>query len=176
MHLAGGEVLVVELLAREGVAPLGVARAVEDVDRPDAVLDEVQRAVEKPAEVVDETARLVDEHEAVAGVGGGGERDLEELVQPRGAVDGDGLAREVAVTGHGRLQELVELGSHVKMGIYVQLNEKKNEDLRISILCGLASFSSNLLIHQSSDASVRALYPRYSNSRYLFRQLHRSFR
>ncbi len=43
--------------------------------------------IEKPAEVVDEAARLVDEHRAVAGVGGVVARNLEELVQPRGAVD-----------------------------------------------------------------------------------------
>ncbi len=70
--------------------------------------------VEEPAEVVDEAARLVDEHEAVAGVVRIMDGDLEELVQPRGAVDGDGLAREVAVAGLGRLQELVKLGSHIK--------------------------------------------------------------
>jgi len=116
VHLAGGEVLVVELVAGEGVAPLGVAGPVEDVDGPDAVLEEVERAVEEPAEVVDEAARLVDEGEAVAGVGWVVDRDLEELVQPRGAVDGDGLAREIAVANRGRLHELMELGSHVKMG------------------------------------------------------------
>ena len=38
------------------------------MNRPDAVLDEVQRAVEEPAEVVDETVCLVDEHEATAGL------------------------------------------------------------------------------------------------------------
>ncbi|MBN2150979.1 MAG: hypothetical protein JW839_06025, partial [Candidatus Lokiarchaeota archaeon] len=44
VQLAGGEVLLVEPLAREGVAPLGVARPVEDVDRPDAALEQVERA------------------------------------------------------------------------------------------------------------------------------------
>ncbi len=65
--------------------------------------------------MVDEAARLVDEHEAVAGAVRLGERDLEELVQPRGAVDGDGLARERCVADLGGLQELVELGSRVSI-------------------------------------------------------------
>jgi len=115
VHLPGGEVFLVQLFAGEGVAPLRVARPVEDVDRPYLVLDEVERAVEEPAEVVDEAARLVDEHEAVARIRGVVDRDLEELVQPRGAVDGDGLARNVAVANLDRLQELVELGSHNEM-------------------------------------------------------------
>jgi DNA-binding sugar fermentation-stimulating protein len=34
-------------------------------------------------------------------------------VQPRGAVDGDGLAFEIPVSDPGRLQELVEFGSHI---------------------------------------------------------------
>ncbi len=62
--------------------------------------------------MVDELVRLVGEHEAVAGVGGVVGRDLEELVQPRGAVDGDGLALHAPVSDLGRLQELVELGSY----------------------------------------------------------------
>jgi hypothetical protein len=49
--------------------------------------------------------------------------DLEELVQPRGAVDGDGLARQVAVAGLGWLQELVELGSHIPNGRWGYINE-----------------------------------------------------
>ncbi len=68
--------------------------------------------------MVGEAARLVDEHEAVAGVVRVVDGDLEELVQPRGAVDGDGLASQVAVAGFGRLQELVELGSHSRLGNY----------------------------------------------------------
>ena len=38
---------------------------------------------------------------------------LRRAVQPRGAVDGDGLTGQVAVAGGGRLQEFVELGSHI---------------------------------------------------------------
>jgi hypothetical protein len=110
------QVPVVELLAGEGVALLGIARPVEHVDRPNLVLDEVEGEVEKPAQVVDELARLVDEQKAVAGVGRVVDRDLEKLVEPRGAVDGDGLACEVALGDVDGGQELVEFGSHAKKG------------------------------------------------------------
>jgi hypothetical protein len=49
-----------------------------------------------------------------AGVGGVVARNLEELVQPRGAVDGDSLALQIPVAGLGRVQELVELGTILK--------------------------------------------------------------
>lgn len=115
-----------ELLAGERVAALGVARPVEHVDRSYPVLDEMERTVEEPAEVVDETARLVDEHEAIAGVVRVVDGDLEELVQPRGAVDGDGLALQIPVADLGRLQELVELGSHKECHKLIFLSENNS--------------------------------------------------
>ena len=45
--------------------PLGVVMG--RYRRIDAVLEQVERAVEEPAEVVDEAARLVEAHETVAG-------------------------------------------------------------------------------------------------------------
>ena len=69
--------------------------------------NELKRAPE-PAQVVDELARLVDQHEPALCTLGIGHGDLEKLVQPRGAVDGDRLARQLALVNLDGLNDLVK--------------------------------------------------------------------
>ena len=108
MHLAGGSVLVVQLVLGQGIPGLASLGAVKHEDRPDVLREQILRAVHEPAQVVDELARLVDQHEPARCLLAIRYRDLEKLVQPRGAVDGDRLARQLALVNLGGLDNLVE--------------------------------------------------------------------
>src|SRR5581483_2221110 len=106
LQLGLGLRLALDALLDGGALQLG-GLAVEDVDRTDAGLRQVRRAVEEPGEVARDAPLLVLQRRAV-GLADAGEELVERVV----GVDGDGLPLEILERARRARHDVREVDAH----------------------------------------------------------------